>query len=193
MKYQLKFSKKMFFLVLIIGALMGLMIWNHYIAKKIAIDVKIPLSKNITYNQQQPMAMSTASFANEYENHEGKPILLYLYTSWCSVCQKNFPIINEVIREFQNTDLYVIALAVDRDIDANHLQNYLNNKGNIYFVPRYLEFKEGFLEFLKRKNINYRGIIPYTVLISADGEISSKYSGVRDKNHLRNMIIKILY
>jgi thiol-disulfide isomerase/thioredoxin len=158
-----------------------------------AIDVQIPPSKNISYNNQEVVAMSTASFINDYEANEGKVMLLYFYTSWCGVCRKNLPVFNEMAREFQNTDLYVMAIALDRDIDAKYLQNYLNQQGNIYFRPRYLAFREGFLEFLKKKNINYRGIVPFTVLISRDSEIAAKYNGYKSKEYLRNQIIKALY
>jgi thiol-disulfide isomerase/thioredoxin len=193
MKYQQLFSKKMFFPILMVGAFIGLVVWNYYIDPKMAIDVQIPTSKNISYNNQEPVAMSTASFINDYEGNEGKVILLYFYTSWCGVCKKNLPIFNEMAREFQNTDLYVMAIALDRDIDAQYLQSYLNQQGDIYFRPRYLAFREGFLEFLKKKNINYRGIVPFTVLISRDSEVVAKYNGYKSKEYLRNQIIKALY
>ncbi len=183
----------MFFPILMIGAVAGWLVWNYYIDPKMAIDVQITPSKNINYNEQEPVAMSTASFINDYENHEGKVMLLYFYTSWCPVCQRNLPVINELVREFQATDLYVIAIALDRDIDGKYLQNYLNQQGNIYFKPRYLAFREGFLEFLRKKNINYRGVVPFTVLISRDLEIAAKYSGAKSKEYLRNQIIKALY
>lgn len=193
MKYQSLFTKKMFFLTLIIGGLIGLAIWNYYINPRIAIDVAIPPSKNISYNQQDPIAMSTASFINDYENHKGKVMLFYFYTSWCVICAKNLPIFNEMAREFQNTDLHVVAIALDRDIDAKYLKNYLNQQGNIYFRPRYLAYREGFLDFLKKQNINYRGVVPFTVLISRDVEVVAKYSGIKSKDYLRNKIIKALY
>ena len=86
-----------------------------------------------------------------------------------------------------------MAIALDRDIDAQYLQSYLNQQGNIYFRPRYLAFREGFLEFLKKKNINYRGIVPFTVLVSRDSEVVAKYNGYKSKEYLRNQIIKALY
>jgi len=63
-------------------------------------------------------------------------------------------------------------------IDKNHIKN---------------SFKEGFLEFLKKKNINYQGRIPYTVLISQYGEVVTKYVGTKSPNYLRNKIIKEIY
>ncbi len=183
----------MFFLVIVVGAVLGWFVWNRYVENFAAIDVKIPESKNIIFNDQAPIAMTTTQIANEFEHSDSKPILLYIYTTWCKVCVKNFTTINEISREFQNTDLQIIAIAIDRNLEPSSLQSYLGKFGNIYFQPRFLAFKEGFMEFLQKKNINYNNRIPFTVLISRDGEVAMKYSGTKNKNFLRNKIVKELY
>ncbi len=184
---------KMLFLVIVFGALIGMFFWQYFVENVARVDVQIPESKNISFNSSSPISMTTAQVANEFEKSENKPILLYIYTTWCKVCSKNFPIINEISREFQNTDLRVIALAIDRNLDAEALKEYLNQYGEIYFEPRFLGFKDGFVEFLQKQNISYSNRIPYTVLLSKDGEVVTKFAGMKSKNYLRNKIIKELY
>lgn len=193
-KYQKpKKNLKMFFLTIFIGASLGLLVWHYFVENISAVDVKIPQSQNITFNETLPLSMTTAQVANEFEKADGKPILLYIYTTWCKVCTKNFPALNEISREFQNTELQVLTLAIDRDMDAESLQQYLNHFGNIYFQPRFLSFKEGFLEFLQKKDINYNNRIPFTALISRNGDVVVKFTGSKSKNFLRNKIIKEIY
>ena len=188
-----KDSKKMLFLSIIIGLSIGLILWKYFVENIANYDVKIPQSLNIKFNDKQPIGMTTAQVAVEFENFDDKPILLYIYTTWCGVCSKNFEVFNEISREFQNTDLKVMALAIDRNLESQKLTNYLNNFGDVYFQPNYLLFKDGFMEFLLKKNIKYSGHIPFTVLISHNGEVITKYTGVKNKNYLRNRIIKELY
>ena len=184
---------KMLFLAIVIGAVLGLVLWNQFVENYSQHDFKIPESKNITFNAQGPLPLTTAQVAAEFERSDGKPILLYIYATWCQVCTKNFPAFNELTREFQNTDLQIMTLAIDRNQDAAHLQNYLNKFGDIYFQPRFLAYKEGFLEFLQKRHIRYNNRLPFTVLISRDGEVIAQYSGIKRGNYLRNKIVKELY
>lgn len=189
----LKGNFKMLFFVIAAGLLTGLVCWNYFVESSESNEVKIPESHNITYNAKTPDAMTSAQVANEFDKFEGRPIFLYIYTTWCSACKKSTPKINEILRELQNTDLRVMALAIDRDLDAQSLQNYLNNMGDLYFEPRYLAFKGGFKDFLAKRGIKYDNRIPFAVLISADGETLKTISATRSKRHIRNKIIKELY
>jgi peroxiredoxin len=183
----------MLFLSIIIWLLAGLVLWKYFVENIANYDVKIPQSANIKFNEKEPIGMTTAQVAVEFENFDDKPVLLYIYTTWCGVCTRNFEVFNEISREFQNTDLKVMALAIDRNLEAQKITDYFNKFGDVYFQPRYLIFKDGFIEFLHKKNIKYSGHIPFTVLIGKNGEVISKYTGVKNKNYLRNRIIKELY
>jgi peroxiredoxin len=192
-KQSKKKERSMLLLVIAIGIIAGLLCWSHFIEDNYALDIEIPQSKNITFNNEIPLAISAAQIAAEIEKYDGKPILLYIYTTWCSICKKNFATFNDVAREFQDTDLHVIALAIDRDIDEKTLQTALNQYGDLYFPPKFLAFKDGFLELLKQKDIRYNGRIPFTALIGRNGEVVVKYVGMKNKNYLRSKIIEQLW
>lgn len=193
LKNKLSEIISMLFAVIVISVCAGSLLWDVFVENPSRLDVQIPQSDNLTFNDKEPIAMTTAQVADEFEKAEGKPILLYIYTTWCPVCSKQFPIINEIAREFQNTNLKVITLATDKNLSPQDLKQYLNSYGELYFQPRHLVFKDGFLDFLKKKNIVYKGKIPFTVLISSDEQIIAKYSGVKSENYLRNKIIKEIY
>jgi len=190
---KINFLKKMLFFVIVVSGLLGAFLWQKFVEEASNYDIQIPESKNISFNGIAPIAMTTSQIANEFELADDRPVLLYIYTTWCGICSKNFPAINEIIREFQNTELKVITLAIDKELDSKDLSDYLNQFGEIYFEPRFLAFREGFIEFLRKKKISYSGKIPYTVLISREGEVVLKYVGAKNKNYLRNKIISELY
>ncbi|MBU6141155.1 MAG: TlpA family protein disulfide reductase [Proteobacteria bacterium] len=191
-KSKLK-NSKMFFLTVLAGIFISMILWHYFIKNIERLDVQIPASKNITFNDREPFAMTTAQVADELEKNDTAPTILYLYTTWCKICSENFATINEIAREFQNTDLKIIALAIDRDLDPTTLSQYLGKFGDFYFQPRFLIFKDGFRELLRKKNIRYDGRIPFTVLLSKDGDVVAKFTGKKNRNFLRNKIIKELY
>ncbi len=184
---------KMLFLIIIIAIILALLTWHYAIDNADLSAIKIPESRNVTYNSKPISAVTTMQIANEFNISDDKPVLLYIYTSWCNICVKNFPIFNEIAREFQSTDLRVIAIAIDRETTTQELEKYLNNYGNVYFETKYLANKEGFIEFLKKKGVSYNKMIPFTVLFSPKGELVLKYVGVKSKEKLRRAVIQQLY
>jgi peroxiredoxin len=184
---------KMLFLSIILAIILGSVIWQFFIENYRINDVEIPASQNISFNDQIPQNIDSTLLEKEFENNINKPILLYLYTTWCQVCNKNFTTFNEIAREFQNTDLKVFALAIDRNVENNLIQDYFKKLPEVYFLPRILENRNGFLEFLQSKKVSYNNRIPYTILFARNGSVLAKYSGVKSKNFLRNKIITELY
>jgi thiol-disulfide isomerase/thioredoxin len=151
-KNQLLKSPKMLFASIIIGLFSGIILWKYFVENIANYDVKIPASNHILFNNYLPLGLTTSDIANKFEQYDGSPILFYLYTTWCGSCSRNFPIINEIADEFQNTDLKVISVAIDRNIDGASLNNYLEFYQNIYFNPEYLIDNDGLEDLLKLKN-----------------------------------------
>jgi hypothetical protein len=192
-KHQLLKSPKMLFASIFIGLFAGLILWKYFVENIANYDVKIPTSNHLLYNNHIPAGLTTSDIAKKIEEFDESPILFYLYTTWCGSCSRNFPTINEISDEFQNTDLKIIAIAIDRNLDSEILKKYTEKFGDIYFPSNYLKNKQGFMDFLNKKGIKYRGEIPFTALISSNGKIVFKHSGIKSKNYLRNKIIKELY
>ncbi len=183
----------MIFVIILLSVIVAITIWNQYIKRQSILDVKIPQSENLFYNNQNAIATSATDIAAQLDENAGKPILLYIYTTWCTVCTKNFWVINEVAREFQNSDLKIISVAIDKDISANKLTDYLGAKGKYYFKPRYLEFRAGFFEELANRGIKYKNVIPFTALIGEDGQVKFSYNGSKKLDYLRYRIIKEIF
>ena len=94
-------KNKMLFLSIILAIITGSLIWKFFIENYQINDYEIPISQNITFNDQLPRLIDTAILEKEFENNQNKPILLYLYTTWCQVCNKNFSVINSTKKELK--------------------------------------------------------------------------------------------
>jgi len=190
---EIKSKSKMFFVIIAIATICSLAIWYFYVERVAKYDVEINPSNNITFHKQSPIGIDPIELHNEFYPQKTKLSLIYFYSTWCGSCLKNFDTINEVAREFQNTKLNFLAVAIDKDLDSVKLQEYLQQFGAIYFKPFYLNSRNGFKEFLLKNNINYNGRIPFSALVDSEGQLIMSYSGSRSLNFLRKKIIENLY
>ena len=178
---------KMIAAILITVTILSIIIWNNIINREV-VDIKIPSSDNNTFKELK--ALSPSNIVEQIESYEGKPILLYIYTTWCGICKKQFPEINEIARKFQNTDLEVLSIAVDRNIDGRSLINYLQYYQNIYFQPKYLLYGDGMKDLLNNKKIKYNNKIPFTSIINREGDVDVSFTGYKSRKFLTKKIIK---
>jgi peroxiredoxin len=179
---------------ILISWLIGYFLWHIYIEKVANEKIKIPPSSNISYNQVLPIEIDTKQLVDIVFNAQEKPILLYFYTTWCGICTKNFDIINTLAQEMQNTNLQVLAIAVDKQLSALELQQYHNKKSqDIYFKPYILTSKSGFPDFLKKTKIDFRGAVPYTAIIGKDGKEVFNYVGLKSYDYVKSKVLKYIY
>ena len=184
----------MFLFTIIISCFIGYFCWHIYIEQVANENVKIPPSSNITYNHIAPTLTDSQQISTFIEQNQDKPILLYIYTTWCGICHRNLNIINAVAQEMQNTNLKVLALVIDKQISSLELQKYHNTHSqSLYFQPSILENREGFLDLLSKYNIDFAGSVPYVAILGANGKKAFSYSGIKDIAYLRSKIIKQLY
>jgi peroxiredoxin len=183
----------MLLITIFIGWLVGYFLWHIYIEKIANENIKIPPSSNISYHQVLPIEIDVKQLTNFiFENQ--KPTLLYFYTTWCGICAKNFAILNGLAQEMQNTNLQVLAIAIDKQLSTLELQQYHHkNTSDLYFKPYLLTSKAGFIDFLKQTKVDFRGAVPYTAIINAKGQEVFSYSGIKDYNYLKSKVLKYLY
>ncbi len=193
-KYQKnKFKEQpMLFIIILLCVIVASLFWKFYIEDQEILEAQIPESQNIVYNSNAPEAVDPANIADQIQTSSGGPVLIYFYTTWCGSCVKNFPIFNEIAREFQNTDLKVISVAIDSNIDQDKISQFLASKGDIYFKPQFLASRNGFEDLLREFKIKYTGRIPFTTVLSGQGKVLLKYSGSKSDRKLRLVIRKEL-
>jgi len=190
-KFKQKNRSKMIVVILSVISILALIIWKLFIEDSYLSDIKIPDSSNIAYHKINPLTPS--DLITKIDNETGRPIMLYLYTTWCGVCKKTFPIINELAREFQNANITIIAIAIDKNLSDAEFTEYLKIYGDIYFKPYYLAYADGMTDLIRQKDIKYNGVIPFTVLINKNGEVVESFNGSKKLSSLRNKIIKLTY
>jgi len=99
----------------------------------------------------------------------GQPVtLLHVWATWCGPCQKEFPEIEAIQREFGPRGLRIVAVSVDEG-DDDPVRAFAKEKGATFEIGR---DPEGSVRRL------YQGIgVPESYLISADGRLLIRQFG----------------
>jgi len=99
----------------------------------------------------------------------GEPVtLLHVWATWCGPCQKEFPEIEAIQREFGPRGLRIVAVSVDEG-DDNPVRAFAREKGATFEIGR---DEEGLVRRL------YQSIgVPESYLISEDGRLIVRQFG----------------
>lgn len=99
----------------------------------------------------------------------GQPVtLLHVWATWCGPCQKEFPEIEAIQKEFGPRGLRIVAVSVDEG-DDNPVTAFVRDKGATFEIGR---DPDGSVRRL------YQGIgVPESYLISADGRLLVRQFG----------------
>jgi thiol-disulfide isomerase/thioredoxin len=111
--------------------------------------------------------------------YDGRPLLLNFWASWCPPCTAEMPMLDAFARA--HPELQVVGVAVEpaqaaRDYLAEHPVGYPILLGSADSPDESALFG------------NRRGVLPYTVLIGADGRIRKRRAGAFTEDELRDWI-----
>ena len=100
----------------------------------------------------------------------GEPVtLLHVWATWCGPCEKEFPEIEALQKEFGPRGLRILAISVDEGDDDDPVRKFVAEKGATFDIGR---DPSGSVRRL------YQGIgVPESYLISGDGKLLVRQFG----------------
>lgn len=174
--------KKTFFLILFIFSLFQLAQAGHpnpFASKKIvgqkASDFKL------TSTDGKTITLSAL---------KGKVVLIYFWATWCDVCKKEIPSLNQLQNKYKKDGFFVLGIAKGEGLDTIH--KFLKNTGN-NATPDFTLFGD---ENSAVSNKKYKVFaVPMAFLISRDGNIVKRYFSKIDftKDGIHSDIEKLLH
>ena len=112
---------------------------------------------------------------------DGKIILLNFWATWCPPCKKEIPDFIELQHAYGEQGFQIVGIAIDEE-DA--VREYAEEVGMNY--PSLIAQADGV--GLAQRYGNRAGVLPYTVIIDRDGEISSTFTGELSKKRAKELL-----
>ena len=127
---------------------------------------------NTTLNNQKGKAYPLAQF-------KGKPMILNFWATWCEPCRDEMPEISALASA--HPEIAVLGVAID---EAAAVHEFVESTPVSY--PLLIAENEGMA--LAESLGNNKGVLPYTVILSAQGEITDIFFGRVNRDMLQKAL-----
>lgn len=146
---------------------------------------------NHQHDSQSTQPLFAASFPNEkgqqqkLAQYAGKTVVLNFWATWCEPCREEMPELSTLHEAYKDKNLVVLGLAID---DVATIDEFLKETKVSY--PLFAAEMQG-MEIASNLG-NNKGVLPYTVIIKADGSVAKTYFGRITKPLLEETLFKLL-
>lgn len=113
---------------------------------------------------------------------DGQPVLINFWATWCAPCVEEMPMLSSLQEQYSATGIRFLGIALD---DADRAREFAAemNLGYPILVGQVDVVLTG------RRYGNSSGMLPFSVLVDADGIIRWTHLGALDREQLENKLI----
>ena len=140
-------------------------------------------------------ASTQALFAATFPNENGKPqslkqyagkiVVLNFWATWCEPCREEMPELSALHDAYKNKNVVVLGVAVDEVAAIGEF-----SKETKVSYPLFAADMQG-MEIASHLG-NDKSVLPYTVIIKADGSVAKTYFGRVTKPLLEETLAKLI-
>jgi thiol-disulfide isomerase/thioredoxin len=173
-----KFNSPIVYLILIISLGFGL---RYFFQDSPLVDG----------GKQATQTLFAASFPDEkgqsqnLKQYAGKIVVLNFWASWCEPCREEMPELSKLYETYKDKNLVVLGVAID---DVAAISKFVKETKVSY--PLFAADMQG-MEIATNLG-NNKDVLPYTVIIKADGSVAKTYFGRVTKPLLEETLTKLL-
>jgi thiol-disulfide isomerase/thioredoxin len=130
---------------------------------------------------RDPELIDAQGYARVLQENRGKPVLVNFWATWCEPCRDEYPMLNDLAKQYGPKGLKMVGVNMDDDGDLILMRRFLARYKPVFTNYRKKPGAEA--EFRQAVLAGWTGSLPITVLYSKDGrQINSMVGeGPREK------------
>ncbi len=120
------------------------------------------------------------------KQYAGKIVVLNFWATWCEPCREEMPELSQLNTAYKNKNVIVLGVAID---DVGAISEF--SKETKVSYPLFAADMEG-MQYATNLG-NDKDVLPYTVIIKADGTVAKTYFGRVTKPLLEETLSTLLH
>jgi len=120
-----------------------------------------------TTPSRDPALIDVEAYQKLLAKYHGKPLLVTFWATWCEPCRHEYPMLNELAKQYAPQGLRVVGVSLDDDGDLILMRRFLARYKPVF--PNYR--KKAGDEKLFRQGVlpSWNGVLPASFLYAKDG------------------------
>lgn len=120
-----------------------------------------------TATLHDPVVIDAQGYQKLLDQYHGKAVLITFWATWCEPCRDEYPMLNELAKEYAPKGLHVVGVNLDDDGDLILMRRFLTRYKPIF--PNYRKRAGGESTFVQSVLPGWNGAIPASFFYNKDG------------------------
>jgi len=163
------------------GMTMRIRTWLGIVALLAAATAGAAPQASKTAGQRDPEMIDLQAYQKLVAQYRGKPLLVNFWATWCEPCRHEYPMLNELAKQYAPQGLKVVGVSLDDDGDLILMRRFLARYKPIF--PNYRKKAGGIDAFTQAVLPGWTGSLPVSVFYGKDGQQAGHMlgEGTREK------------
>jgi thiol-disulfide isomerase/thioredoxin len=115
-----------------------------------------------------PKIIDAQGYQKIVQEHHGKPLLITLWATWCEPCRDEYPMLNELAKQYTPQGLQVVGVNYDDEGDLILMRRFIARYKPVF--PNYRKQHGNEAEFTQAVSPGWNGALPASFLYDKDGK-----------------------
>jgi thiol-disulfide isomerase/thioredoxin len=117
---------------------------------------------------KDPVLIDTQGFQRILEKYKGQPLVMNMWATWCEPCRDEYPMLNDLAKQYAPHGLKVVGISMDQDGDLILMRRFLARYKPVF--PNYRKKKGDEEAFTQAVMPGWNGSLPATFFYGRDGK-----------------------
>jgi thiol-disulfide isomerase/thioredoxin len=139
---------------------------------------------------RDPEMIDLQAYQKLLEQYHGKPLLVNFWATWCEPCRHEYPMLNELAKQYAPQGLNIVGVSLDDDGDLILMRRFLARYKPVF--PNYRKKAGEMATFTQGILPGWSGSLPVSVFYGKDGQQAGHVLGEGTRETYEAAIQKLL-